>query len=436
MIGANTPLGQQIIDYANSLVPNDTAPPVIAASLTNDTGISNGDRITSNPAIGGTVTDSSSIASFRAGFDDTPLAEFTNITSLLGSNGSFTLNRTQLETIRRNPLRDGIHTLRLIAADTAGNTSNTFNLNFTLDTAAPQTALLTPIPGGNHSNTARLIGTATDTGTNLSNLQYSIDGSSPNTLTPGSSGKFDSPPPSSPLATGSHTAVIEATDTAGNQTSQNINFQVTNNFTIAPPETTGWAATSTNTVLLAERNSKLVEAVVPVQLGQAKGSRTLRFQLKADFDKTYTTSAIEDLFQIYLVSPNNPNQTLLDGGSPGTPLFSLAGSKAEFLPGRVRYSGDTVEIDLTSLTNNSSGNLLFRLTDSDTDTRSTIEVKNLTNTIDEESTASPVFLAAQTKTTSSGSLNTDNLTAAPDLKVNFSQVQLDPATGKYKRHLQ
>lgn len=431
-----TPLGQQIIDYANSLIPNDTAPPVIAASLTNDTGISNGDRITSNPAIGGTVTDNSSIASFRAGFDDTPLAEFTNITSLLGSNGSFTLNRTQLETIRRNPLRDGIHTLRLIAADTAGNTSNTFNLNFTLDTAAPQTALLTPIPGGNHSNTARLIGTTTDTGTNLSNLQYSIDGSSPNTLTPGSSGKFDSPPPSSPLATGSHTAVIEATDTAGNQTSQNINFQVTNNFTVAPPQTTGWAATSTNTVLLAERNSKLVQAVVPVQLGQAKGSRTLRFQLKADFDKTDTTSAIEDLFQIYLVSPNNPNQTLLDGGSPGTPLFSLAGSKAEFVPGRVRYSGDTVEIDLTSLTNNSSGNLLFKLIDSDTDTGSTVEVKNLTNTIDEEGTASQVFVAAQNKATSGGSLDTSNLTAASDLKVNFTQVQLDPATGNYKASVQ
>ena len=427
-----TPLGQQIIDYANSLVPNDTTPPAIAASLTNDTGISNGDRITSNPAISGTVTDSSSIASFRAGFDDTPTAEFTNITSLLGSNGSFTLNRSQLETIRRNPLRDGIYTLRLIAADTAGNTSNTFSLNFTLDTAAPQTTLLTPIPGGNHSSTVRLIGTATDTGTNLSNLQYSVDGSSPNTLTPGTSGKFDSPPPSSPLTIGSHTAVIQATDTAGNQTSQTANFSVANNFTVTPNGSTGWAAASTDTVLLAERNSKLVQAVLPVQLGQAKGSRTLRFQLKADFDKTDTTSAIEDLFQVFLVSPNNPNQTLLDGGSPGTPLFSLAGSKAEFLPGRVRYTGDIVEIDLTGVTNSSSGNLLFKLIDSDTDTGSTVEVKNLTNTVDEEGTASPVFVAAPNKASSSGSLNTANLTAASDLKVNFTQVQLDPATGSYK----
>jgi hypothetical protein len=78
-----TPLGQQIIDYANSLVPNDTTAPTIAASLTNDTGTSNSDRVTSDPAIGGTVTDSSSIANFRAGFDGTPTAEFTDITSLL-----------------------------------------------------------------------------------------------------------------------------------------------------------------------------------------------------------------------------------------------------------------------------------------------------------------------------------------------------------------
>jgi len=203
-----------------------------------------------------------------------------------------------------------------------------------------------------------------------------------------------------------------------------------------PPETTGWAATSTDTVLLAERNSKLVQAVVPVQLGQATGSRTLRFQLKADFDKTDTASAIEDLFQIYLVSPIDPNQTLLDGGSPGTPLFSLAGSKAEFVPGQVRYSGDTVEIDLSSLKNSSSGNLLFRLTDSDTDTGSTVEVKNLTNTIDEEGTTSPVFQPAQNKTASGGSLNTSNLTAAPNLKVNFSQLQFDPATGNYKASVQ
>jgi RHS repeat-associated protein len=432
-----TPLGQQIINYANSLVLNDdTTPPAIAAALTNDTGTSNSDRITSNPTISGTVTDDSNIASFRAGFDDTPVTEFANITPLLNSNGSFTLSRTQLETINRNPLRDGIHTLSLIATDNHGNISNTLGLNFTLDTAAPQTTLLTPIPGGNHSSTARLIGTATDTGTNLSNLQYSVDGGSQTTLNPDTSGKFDSLPPSSPLATGSHTTVLEATDTAGNQTSQNINFQVTNNFTIAPPETTGWAATSTDTVLLAERNSKLVQAVVPIQLGQTTGSRTLRFQLKADFDKTDTTSAIEDLFQIYLVSSSDPNQTLLDRGTPGTPLFSLAGSKAEFVPGQVRYSGSTVEIDLSSLKNRNSGNLLFRLIDNDSDTGSKVEVKNLTNTIDEEGTASPVFLPAQNKIASSSSLNTSNLTAAPNLKVNFSQVLFDPATGNYKASVQ
>jgi hypothetical protein len=108
------------------------------------------------------------------------------------------------------------------------------DLNFTLATATPQTTLLTPIPGGNHSSTARLIGTATDIGTNLSNLQYSVDGGSLNTLNTDTSGKFDDSPPFSPLAIGSHTSVIEATDTAGNQTSQNINFQVTNSLTVAP----------------------------------------------------------------------------------------------------------------------------------------------------------------------------------------------------------
>ncbi|TAD89998.1 MAG: DUF4114 domain-containing protein, partial [Oscillatoriales cyanobacterium] len=48
-----TPLGQQIINYANSLVLNDTIPPAIAATLTNDTGTSNSDRITDHPTISG-----------------------------------------------------------------------------------------------------------------------------------------------------------------------------------------------------------------------------------------------------------------------------------------------------------------------------------------------------------------------------------------------
>lgn len=103
----------------------------------------------------------------------------------------------------------------------------------------------------------------------------------------------------------------------------------------------------------------------------------------------------------------------------------------------MRYSGNTVEIDLSTLKNSSSGNLLFRLIDNDTDIGSTVEVKNLTNTIDEEGITSPVFLPAQNKiASSSSSINTSNLTAAPDLKVNFTQVQFDPATGNYKASVQ
>jgi hypothetical protein len=47
----NTTLGQQLIEYANSLVSPETDPPGIVAALVNDTGSNSADSITNNPAI-------------------------------------------------------------------------------------------------------------------------------------------------------------------------------------------------------------------------------------------------------------------------------------------------------------------------------------------------------------------------------------------------
>ncbi|MCU0518341.1 MAG: hypothetical protein MUC60_16040 [Oscillatoria sp. Prado101] len=50
------------------------------------------------------------------------------------------------------------------ASDENGNVSSVFDVHFTLDTAAPALSLTAPIAGWAHSPTARLIGSASDTG--------------------------------------------------------------------------------------------------------------------------------------------------------------------------------------------------------------------------------------------------------------------------------
>jgi len=119
------------------LSPNDATPPTITANLSNDTGISNSDRITNNATITGTVTDASKIVSLKAGFDDTLITDFVDVSSSLNSNGSFTLNQTTLATVAGGSLQEGDRTLRLIAEDQFGNISDELEYSFNYDRTLP-----------------------------------------------------------------------------------------------------------------------------------------------------------------------------------------------------------------------------------------------------------------------------------------------------------
>jgi hypothetical protein len=118
--------------YANLRNYNDGNPPVILASLVNDSGASNSDKITNDGRISGTVTDASQIVAFKAGFDSKPLANYIDVLSSL-TNGSFSFTKAQLETIYGGTIPDGSHTLNLIATDQYGNQSSVYPYTFTLD---------------------------------------------------------------------------------------------------------------------------------------------------------------------------------------------------------------------------------------------------------------------------------------------------------------
>src|SRR5262249_61039415 len=85
------------------------APPA-TASLANDTGVSNTDHLTNNPTVTGKVTSIAPVVSLRAGFGATPASAFTDVTSALNADGTFTLSRALLATVNGGSLPDGSST--------------------------------------------------------------------------------------------------------------------------------------------------------------------------------------------------------------------------------------------------------------------------------------------------------------------------------------
>jgi hypothetical protein len=132
--------GNILTNQYNVTINLDIAAPVIMAALVRDTatnGTTNLDKITFDPSIIGSVVDASQVAEFKAGFDNTPVANFINVLPQRNTDGTFSLTRTQLETINGGTLADGIRTLRLIAKDAEGNQSDVYSFSFTLDTLTP-----------------------------------------------------------------------------------------------------------------------------------------------------------------------------------------------------------------------------------------------------------------------------------------------------------
>ncbi len=123
---------------AKSFILNsvDAESPQISARLSNDTGVSDTDRLTFDPTVQGTVTKSLGDSLIEAAFEEQSIARFMSITDQL-SNGSFTLDRTHLVAIAGGPLADGLHRLLLRIRDSSGRIVNSTNLEFVLDTTAP-----------------------------------------------------------------------------------------------------------------------------------------------------------------------------------------------------------------------------------------------------------------------------------------------------------
>ncbi|WP_020480086.1 Ig-like domain-containing protein [Synechococcus sp. PCC 7336] len=410
----------------------DVAPPELSVELTSDTGV-DGDGITSEVAVAGTVSDESAITLLRAGLDGVPVAEFVDISTALNPDGSFALSAEQLLQLF-GELADGEHTLSFVAADEFGNVSAIAALTFTLDTTGPDLTILAPIVNAEHSGTARLIGSVGDTSGPLT-AQFSLDGQAATAVDLQSDGSFDVAIGSTPLAEGTYQLTLEATDLAGNRSQTQLSFQVSPDFVLGPNDGTGFGVRTEDAIVLDERDSFLVQTDRTIDLPLGEGSRTLRFDLETDFDTSATGGAVEDQLLVYLLDPVT-GATLL--GEDGTALFSLAGDRADFIPGLVRFDGSAVEIDLTRLSEVNSAQLVVQLVNADGDTGSSVQLSNITVEIDPEGNEAPLFPENDAFATAAGELDLSQLTvaSADTIELNFDTVSLEAETGLYQAEVQ
>ncbi|MEL7245952.1 MAG: Ig-like domain-containing protein, partial [Cyanobacteria bacterium J06573_2] len=156
----------------------DVTAPVITASLATDSGSSDSDKITNNPAITGSVTDNSEITSFSAGFDDTATENFVDVLAEL-QGGSFSFDAAKLKQINGDAdLSEGEHTLKIIATDAVGNVSEVLEFTFTLDTQLPSLTVNNPSADQELTSGAKFTGTIDGTGSEIASLTYQFNAGS------------------------------------------------------------------------------------------------------------------------------------------------------------------------------------------------------------------------------------------------------------------
>jgi hypothetical protein len=206
----------------------DTTSPTITAALSDDTGVSNADGITSDPSISGTVTDPSGVAAINGGFDSKPVSGFADVLSDVHSDGRFDFNNARIQQINGgSPLSDGPHILHLIAQDALGNASRApVDVSFTLDTRVPTMIIIDAPEGLTTAANPTVSGSVGDATSGVATLQALVDGGTPvNVPFPGGAFTFAPSLARDGSADGPHTVSLVATDRAG--ASARVSFSFT-----------------------------------------------------------------------------------------------------------------------------------------------------------------------------------------------------------------
>ncbi|MEG5045908.1 putative Ig domain-containing protein [Microcoleus sp. B4-C1] len=385
----NTQLGQQLIEYANSQVPPETAPPAIAAALVNDTGSNSTDGITNNPAISGTITDASDIASFRASFS----RESTGIElkDLLTSDGSFALTPNTLSTVNGNTLTDGTYTLYLLATDSHGNT-NTFELPFTLDTTPPELTFglnpafdTPPVADGQTLDSTVTLTGQTDPGSTVILAETGA------VTTADSTGRFEFAGVT--LAIGSNSFTATATDNAGNSSTASRTFTRT-------------SATDSGVIWLAEGTSFTEKLERPITIPAVPSTLTVNIA-GLNFDLADSDS-IKDAFEIALVDASGRSLVHTVGTGLNS-FFNFTEGQPPQLAAGVTFNGSNISVNLSQIADGTAATLQIRLVNNDSDTATQVGITSI---------AIQPSSAAIVPVTASPSED-----VSPNVPVNFNRLQ-------------
>lgn len=303
--------GQTTVIYAGDTAP-DTVAPTITASLERDTAANNTtntDRITSDPTIIGSVTDNATISEFRAGFNNTPTSNFTNVLAQRNPDGSFRFTRTQLEAIYGGAIPDGTHTLKLQARDASGNTTNVYEFTFVLDTTepAPSNLDLTATSDSGTSNTDNLTNitnpTITGNANAGANIQLTNNGQIVGSAIADSNGNWQIT--GSNLVNGTYTLTATATDIAGNTSATSQPLQITIDTAAPnPPVFRITAATDTG----ESNNDGITNNSTPVITGTAEANSQVELYKDGQLIGATNASAT-GTWQIQLAALTNGNHS-------------------------------------------------------------------------------------------------------------------------------
>jgi RHS repeat-associated protein len=385
---------QRTITRVQEMTPAPPSMPDLAP--TSDSGSSDTDNETNDttPTFTGTAEVGTDVEVFDG-------ANSLGTTTTVGVDWSFTVPPA-------SALGDGSHSITAKASNAAGTSGSSAALTIAIDTTPPDvpTFDLDPAtdtaPTGDGVTEFDVVTLRGQTAAGMSVLLVETGA----TTTADTVGDFTIG--NVPLELGDNSFTVRATDRAGNASS------FMRQFTRLDP----------NAILLQERNNFVVQTTAQVELGQPAGTRTIRFDVVAEFDTTDQTAAIEDTLLVYLVDPSDPSQTLLDRGTPGTSLLLVAGDQVEFPPGLVRFDGTTASIDVTRLGGLTQGQLKFQLVNSDGDTGSRVRIANIVSTVDLGGVAGPGFPLDQTLAATGAALDVSTFTEAAGMEVTVSNVRV------------
>ncbi|MBO0717711.1 MAG: hypothetical protein J2P55_10310, partial [Rhizobiales bacterium] len=277
----------------------DASGPTITAALAHDTGVNQLtgapiSGLTNDPTIAGTVADSADrVVTLRVAVDG---GSTTDVSGMLGANGSFRFDQTLLTTLAGGALADGQHTVHVTALDQAGNASQS-DVTFTLKTTPPATPTfaLAPTDQSAAALTQTAASTVTLTGQSDPGVAITLTLANGTTLSTVTDTKGHFQFGNVALAPGANTLSAQATDDAGN----------TSKFTITLQHN---APTSSQSDSVLQWDQITLQAIQSAADDPIVASRVLALESLAVYD---TINSIDGT-QSYFVHLDAPADTLTD----------------------------------------------------------------------------------------------------------------------------